>query len=296
MVRRRTRPRARLPTAPQRRVGRGRPSEAPPGPAPRRASRPTRARRERVVGSSGHAVGRRFDGLGRRPAAARRSRRQPPGRGHLATARRHRHPMGRTRQRGRPTTARRHRHPVGRTRQRGRPTTARRHRHPVGRTRHRGRPTTARRHRGHPMGGTRHRGHPTTARRHGHHAVGRARRGGHAVPSRRRPERGDTALGRHDRVRRGRGATVARRANALGRHQGIQRRRHDGNPVGRCTRRRERRMVDGRSRRHTVGRCRCGRTGRSPELERRAAQRAQRRRAHRPVGWAADQRRPAGER
>jgi hypothetical protein len=238
VVRRRTRPPARLPTAPQRRVGRGRPSEAPPGPAPRRASRPTRARRERVVGSSGHAVGRRFDGLGRRPAAARRSRRQPPGRGH-------------------PTTARQHRHPVGRTRQRGR---------------------------------------PTTARRHGHHAVGRARRGGHAVPSRRRPERGDTALGRHDRVRRGRGATVARRANALGRHQGIQRRRHDGNPVGRCTRRRERRLVGGRSRRHTVGRCRCGRTGRSPERERRAAQRARRRRAHRPVGWAADQRRPAGER
>jgi hypothetical protein len=276
VVRRRTRPPARLPTAPQRRVGRGRPSEAPPGPAPRRASRPTRARRERVVGSSGHAVGRRFDGLGRRPAAARRSRRQPPGRGHPTTARQHRHPVGRTRQRGRPTTARRHRHPVGRTRQRGRPTTARRLGHPVGRTRQRSR--------------------PTTARRLGHHAVGRARRGGHAVPSRRRPERGDTALGRHDRVRRGRGASVARRANALGRHQGIQRRRHDGNPVGRCTRRRERRMVGGRSRRHTVGRCRCGRTGRSPERERRAAQRAQRRRAHRLVGWAADQRRPAGER
>ena len=233
MVRRRPRPPVRLPAAPQRRVGRGRPSEAPPGPAPRRAGRPTRARRERVVGSSGHAVGRGFDGLGRRPAPARRSRRQPPGR-------------------TRPTTARHPRHrPVGPTRQRG-------------------------------------------------HPVGRARRGGHAAAARRGPERGGTAFGRHDRVRRGRGTTAARRrrerrANALGRHR-IRGRRYASGPVVRGTRRRERRMVDGRSRRHTVGHCRCGRTGRSPERERRAAQRAQRRRSDRPVGWAADQRRPAGER
>jgi hypothetical protein len=128
-----------------------------------------------------------------------------------------------------------------------------------------------------------------------HHAVGRARRGGHAVPSRRRPERGDTALGRHDRVRRGRGASVARRANALGRHQGIQRRRHDGNPVGRCTRRRERRMATAD---HAAIPWGAAGADARPVAGARAAGRATGTAQTRPParGGAADQRRPAGER